>query len=486
MAHCSSSTVLGIIVTFINTTRRPALPRLVGMALAGCFGLGLLSAPAIADVQGFDVAAENAQPGSAKWQFPKRDFTEHTLAFADHTSVLPGDSFGLYVSCRGREFTVTALRVGYYQAIGARSIWTSAPTPCSVQRRAVIDRATGMAKAPWTRSLDITASAWPEGMYVLKVVSDDKQATYVDLVVRSATTVGRVVFVSSTQTFQAYNQWGGANVYRGKLGFRTRARAVTYDRPQTWGYGSGKFLEYEAPLLMRAERLGLPLAYVADTDISAQPGLLDGATTIISAGHSEYWTQKQRDAVMAARTSGSNLLFFGANSAYWRARLSASPLGPNRVMTVYKVAQEDPLRAHPSIRFRDLGQPDAELTGASYNCFPAYGRFTVAAAHSFVFKGTGVHNGSSFSGIIGPEVDQLLRPAANVELLANSPTICGKHRTHASMVIMKDPSGAVTVDVGTMGWVSRVLRGEAPEPSVRFALIVTDNLLRGSVRRGLS
>jgi hypothetical protein len=355
-----------------------------------------------------------------------------------------------------------------------------------VQHKAVIDTATGMARAPWTRSLDITASAWPEGMYVLKVVSDDADATYVDLVVRSASAEGRVVFVSSTQTFQAYNQWGGANVYRGRKGFGTRARAVTYDRPQTWGYGSGKFLEYEAPLLMRAERLALPLAYIADTDISADPNILTGATSIISGGHSEYWTQAQRDAVMAARSSGANLLFFGANSSYWRARLSRSPLGANRVMTVYKVASEDPLKAHPSIRFRDLGQPDAELTGASYNCFPAHGTFTVASAASFVFNGTGVHNGSTFAGIIGPEVDQLLRPAKNVELLANSPTRCGKHRTHASMVLMKDPSGAVTVDIGTMGWVSKALRGEVPAPSVRFAQIVTDNLLRGSVKRGLA
>ncbi len=468
------------------TTHRDLRTWLSAVMLVWLFGVGAFVAPASADTQGFDVAAENAHSGTANWQFPTREFTGHTLAFADHTSVLPDQSFGLYVSCRARRFTVTALRVGYYGGAGARTIWTGPTTPCHVQHKAVIATATGMAVAPWTRSLQITASSWPEGMYVLKVVSDDKNATYVDLVVRSSSTAGRVVFVSSTQTFQAYNQWGGANVYRGKKGFFSRARVVTYDRPQTWGYGSGKFLEYEAPLLMRAERLGLPLAYLADTDVSAAPAILHGAATIISGGHSEYWTQVQRDAVMAARSAGTNLLFFGANSSYWRARLSRSPLGPDRVMTVYKVASEDPLKAHPSIRFRDLGQPDAQLTGATYNCFPAHGTFTVSSAHSFVFKGTGVHNGSTFAGIIGPEVDQLRARAANLELLASSPTRCGKHRTHSSMVLMKDPSGAATVDIGTMGWVPKVLLGEAPKPSVRFALIVTDNLLRGSVKRGLA
>lgn len=467
---------------------RPAPARIRGalFAVVLSIGVGMPAAPATADGATFDVAAENAQPGTPNWQFPTRAFTGHTLAFADHTSVLPGQSFGLYVSCRAHAFTVTALRAGYYNGAGARAVWTSGTTPCGVQHRAVVDTATGMASAPWTRSLEVTATDWPEGMYVLKVVSNDANATYVDLVVRSASTAGRVVLLSSTQTFQAYNEWGGANLYRGAKGFRTRARVVTYDRPQTWGYGSGKFLEYEAPLLLRAEKLGLPLAYLADTDLSAQAGILRGALSIISGGHSEYWTQAQRDAVMAARSSGANLLFFGANSSYWRARLSRSVLGADRVMTVYKVASEDPLKAHPSIRFRDLGQPDADLIGATYNCFPAHGTFTVSKPESFVFRGTGVHNGSTFAGIIGPEVDQLLRPAQNVQLLANSPTRCGKHRTHASMVLMQDASGSVTVDIGTMGWVSKVLRGEAPAPSVRFAQIVTDNLLRGSTRRGLA
>ena len=464
----------------------PARVRLLASALIPLLFLGGVPSPSTAAGTGLDVAAENAQAGTPNWQFAKSKFDQHTLAFADRVSVLPGETFGLYVSCRAKTVTVQALRIGYYAGVGARRIWSSPPVPCQWQRNPVIDTATRMARAPWTRTLEVTTTDWPEGMYVLKLVANDGSATYVDLVVRSSSSAGRVVFVSSTQTFQAYNEWGGANLYRGRKGFRSRARVVTYDRPQTWGYGSGKFLEYEAPLLMRAEKLGLPLAYITDTDITAQPAILDGALSIISGGHSEYWTQTQRDAFMAARTAGSNLLFFGANTSYWRGRLSRSPLGANRVLTVYKVASEDPLKAHPSVRFRDLGQPDAALLGATYNCFPAHGTFTVSKASSFVFAGTGVRNGQGFGGIIGPEVDQLRQPAANVELLANSPTRCGKHKTHASMVLMHDPSGAATVDVGTMGWVSKVLRGEAPPASVRLVVRVTDNLLQASLKRGLA
>jgi hypothetical protein len=446
-------------------------------------GVPSVSSPAHA-VEGFDVAAENAQAGTRSWAISGNQFDERTLAYADHTSVLPGESFGLYVSCQASSFKVQALRIGDYSGIGARRVWVSDVTLCQHQPSAVLSPATGMRHAAWKRSLDIATTEWPEGMYVLKVVAG-KSATYVDLVVRSASTQGRVVFVSSTQTFEAYNRWGGANAYRGHKGFSTRSREVSYDRPQTWGQGSGKFLGYEAPLVQRMERLGLPLAYLADTDLSADPNLLDGALTVVSGGHSEYWTQQQRDAFMNARKAGTNLLFFGANTSYWRVRLTPSALGERRIMSIYKVRSQDPNKAHPTIHFFDLGQSDASLLGASYNCFPATGTFTISDASSWVFAGTGVKHGSTFAGIIGPEIDRLKVQSKNVVVLANSPAKCGKHTTHGSMTLMRDPSGAVTIDVGTMGWVSKVLRGEAPARSIAFVKAVTDNLLRASVYPGL-
>jgi hypothetical protein len=216
------------------------------------------------------------------------------------------------VSCAAGHFTVDALRIGSYGGAGARSVWRSEQQACRVQWHAVVDRATRMARAPWTKSLEVATTGWPEGMYVLKVTASDGSSTYVDLVLRSATTSGRIVLVSATQTFQAYNKWGGASTYGGKGGFKGRARAVSYDRPNTWGFGSGKFMKYEAPLFTRAEGLGLPLAYLADTDISAEPGVLNGALAVVTGGHAEYWTQTQRDAMIAARSNGTNLLFFAS------------------------------------------------------------------------------------------------------------------------------------------------------------------------------
>ncbi len=436
---------------------------------------------------GLDVAAENQHPGTPTWALRNVQVDGHTWAFTDHTSVLPGTPVGLSVECAASTFTVRALRIGFYGGHLARTVWTSAATPCPQhQPAAIVNHRTWMIRTPWPPTLTIDTAGWPEGMYVLEVVANTASATYVDLIVRSASTRGRVVFVSSTLTSLAYNEWGGRNTYKGKRGFRDRARVVSFDRPNSWGQGAGKFLQYEAPLLSRAEHLGLPLAYLADTDINDNPHILEGARSVIFGGHAEYWTQAERDAVIAARAAGTNLLFFGANTAYWRVRLSPSPLGPDRIMSIYKIQSEDPDRAHPSIRFRDLGYPDAQVTGLTYNCFPARGTFIVTDPSSWVFAGTGVHAGSGFAGLIGPEVDQLRGTPSGATVLASSPTRCGARiKTHSTMALFRDPSGAATVAVGTMGWVSEALRGRAPAATVRFVRITTDNLLRASVRRGL-
>ena len=444
-----------------------------------CAALALLLAtqvPVAAEPTLFSVASENAMSGTWNWQFSEKRFTEKTLAFTDAHSVVGGTSVGLFVSCRAKSFTVDALRIGYYDGAGARRIWRSDATPCTRQPAADVEPKTRLAVAPWSRSLDIDTTDWPEGMYVLKVVSSDHSATYVDLIIRSTDTVDKVVFVSSTLTFQAYNSWGGASAYRGSKGFSTRAHVLGYDRPQTWGLGSGKFLSYEAPLLTRAEALGIPLAYVADTDVATEPGILDGAKSIVFGGHSEYWTQSMRDAVIAARDNGSNLLFFGANTAYWRVRVGDSDLGSNRTMTVYKSRSLDPSK-QASIRFRDTGQPDSELTAVTYNCFPARGTFTVSNPASWVFESTGVKRGSTFTGVVATEIDTLQLKRANTQVLADSPTTCGKHRTRSTMVLRTEDSGAFTFAAGTMGWVAKALRGDAPTRSVDFVRQVTDNLL---------
>ena len=90
---------------------------------------------------------------------------------------------------------------------------------------------------------------------------------------------------------------------------------VSLDRPYDLT-GAYLFLAHERNLIQLAERIGVPLAYETSMDLATDPGLLAGASALISCGHDEYWTPQERANVTAARNAGVNVAFLGANAMF--------------------------------------------------------------------------------------------------------------------------------------------------------------------------
>ena len=107
--------------------------------------------------------------------------------------------------------------------------------------------------------------------------------------VRSPSCAGKVVLKACVPTWQAYNTWGGYDLYKGPNGaYADRSLVVSLDRPYG-DNGANMFLTYERNAIKLAEYLttepgGLDLAYVTSMDIDADPHLLDGASALISLG----------------------------------------------------------------------------------------------------------------------------------------------------------------------------------------------------------
>ena len=98
--------------------------------------------------------------------------------------------------------------------------------------------------------------------------------------------------MKAVTTEQAYNLWGGRSLYAGPDGgFDTRSRAVSFDRPYDDAKGAALFFHDEQGLVNTAERLGLPVGYITNLELDAEPDLLAGARALISGGHDEYWSR---------------------------------------------------------------------------------------------------------------------------------------------------------------------------------------------------
>ncbi|WP_345610050.1 N,N-dimethylformamidase beta subunit family domain-containing protein [Pseudonocardia adelaidensis] len=457
---------------FAEAAARRAFVGIAGLAAMAVLAAGCAAAPpARPDTPEQPAAPAPSTPspgqaGTPDWQVT-RPGPEHAIeGFADRTSVAPGQPVRLFVSTTTSSYTVTAFRIGAYTASDALEVWASPPQPGRVQPAPFVDPPRNTVVAPWSPSLTVSTDRWQPGDYLFRLDADDGSQRFVPLTVRTPSNAGRVLIVNAVTTWQAYNQYGGYSLYKGPDGRReSRARAVSFDRPYEAHFlGAGQFLQFELPALRVAERAGVPLGYATDIDLHADPHLVDGAAAVLTLGHDEYWSPAMRRSITAARDGGVNLAFLGGNEVYRRIRFEASSLGENRVEVNYKSAAEDPAaRTAPAEVTSDWrqppdAQPESELTGNYYGCFPGRAALVVADPGSWLLQGL-VSAGEAFPDVVGIEyakVDLSVPTPRPLQVLFHSPVVCGstKRAEFSDAVYYSTPSGAGVFSTGTQDWVA--------------------------------
>jgi hypothetical protein len=439
--------------------------------------------------------SENSLAGDPHWPIKHLGGPDAMLGYAGQASVLPGEPITLYASTTARSFKVTAYRMGWYGGDRARRVWHSGTVRGHKQRKSTLTSPTNTVQTDWGESLTIPTHDWPEGSYLLRMDSESGPQRYVPVTVRSTTTSGKVVIKNSVETWQAYNTWGGYDLYNGPAGiadYNNRSLVVSLDRPYD-ASGAYMFLYHELKLIELAERLGLPLAYTTSMDIAADPHLLDGASALFSLGHDEYWSPPERANVTAARNAGVNLAFLGANCCFRRTRLASSSLGERRQVICYKTSYlQDPMygkdNALVTSDWREPPNPDPEssMIGTLYESNPVDADYVVASPSSWLFAGTGVQRGTKFTGLVGIEYDRV-NPGAPVErpieVLSHSPLTCRGVNSYADSAYYTHKSGAGVFNTGTMRWVASMAKPYPPfglnSHTAHFVTKVTKNVLHG-------
>jgi hypothetical protein len=417
------------------------------------------------------------------WKIKKEETRRSTAGYSDSMSYAVGASIEFKISCPAKDFYLEAVRIGYYEGDQGKRISQSKKIPCLDQSR--------LDSKQWKATAQINTGLFPHGMYLFIIRDSDDYSSYIPIVLREKTAKAKAVFSVPTMTMQAYNTWTGADTYGGADGFESRLRVVDFRKPFDEGNGAGKYLRYVHPLIVHIERLKLDVSYVADTDIHFDKKILADKKVFISSGHDEYWTTQERENVIKAREKGMNTIFFGANAGYWNTRLEKSPAGKSISMEIYKSEAEDPNKLNPTIKFRDLGKPEPELTGLEYKCFPARGSIEVKEPQSFVFNGIKDFNTLDLEDLVGPEVDSLVSSSSKIGTvvnLAQARVRCGTKwyapRYGQMNMIISTSTGQSggNFSTGTMGWVTKGLSASEKSDIGRFTRIVTKNVLEKAVQ----
>lgn len=359
-------------------------------------------------------------------------------------SAAAGEQVALHLSSPGgRPVGVEIARCGWRREVVRREDAVPAefhPTPDGAAQ-------TG---CDWPAALAFDVDpTWRSGYYeaVLTVDVDGKaRRTHAFFVVRP--TLGAsdatILLALATNTWNAYNDFGGDNLYTG-------GTSVSFRRPMSAGYlhkpagagrrvtlttaddaamslhrgylaahhlspyaGSAGWPDWELPFLQWAEREGYAIDVATNADLAEHPELLagDDYALYLSVGHDEYWSGPMRDTVEGFIARGGHAAFLSGNTAFWQVRLEdPSPEGPTQTMVGYKgTFKQDPVygtdrQAELTSMWSDklVERPENLMTGVSFarggyhrigkRATNGAGGYTVHRPDHWLFDGTGVGYG---------------------------------------------------------------------------------------------
>src|SRR5437588_1085685 len=164
------------------------------------------------------IVTENQLVGTPQSQWDLSGPGSTTLqGFTTDISVNHGSTVNFKIQASTNRWRIDIYRLGYYQGNGARLITTINKTSAQSQPSPVINSATGEVDAGnWA----VTAS-WPvpasgvSGGYIAPLVdqTNTSNENHIPFIVRADESTSDILFQTSDTTWQAYNGWGGANLY---------------------------------------------------------------------------------------------------------------------------------------------------------------------------------------------------------------------------------------------------------------------------------
>jgi len=289
---------------------------------------------------------------------------------------------------------------------------------------------------PWPDSATVDVpESWRSGYYEvsLRTRAGFRHDALGFFVVRaSSVDPSRPLMALTTNTWNAYNDFGGRNLYsRGtRVSFarpmapgllkkpdgpgsrvavvdapdRAMHAHVTYVRDHgftDWA-GSAGWPNAELGFVRWAEQCGYEIDYAINADLERVPGLLDGRRLYLSVGHDEYWSWEMRDTVESFVRGGGNAVFLSGNTSFWQVRLEddgATMIGFKDQFAkdpVYGTDRQHLLTSMWSDHL--IGRPENDMTGVTFSRAGYHrigkavgvgaGGYTVYRPEHWIFEGT--------------------------------------------------------------------------------------------------
>ena len=402
--------------------------------------------------------------------------------YANRTSVLQGEEITFHIASTKQNLTIDIINLAEPDVV-VRSFPGIDTSPQDCRGR----YSEGCGWAPTvTMRVPLT---WPSGYYAARFPTAEG-TRYTPFVVRArnAGNASPILVISSTNTYQAHNTFGGRSLQSSQDG---RTEKVSFDRPYQDEVGLGRFLAFEDTFVRWMRDQAIAFEVASDHDLE-DPSLLSRYNVVVLVGHSSYWTASARQNLETFLAGGGHIAIFGGNTMWWQARMENG----GRTLVAYKDAEADPATGsnnsvvtvnwfdYPVFKpenmitgtsFRHGGYANRDGDPATWSDDPSTFRskpveerigYTVRDPGSWVFEGTNVQVGQAFGrDAAGLEVDAPVfncdangLPGApdgsdgtplNYEILAYTRAYQG----YGTVGIYTTPAGGAVFNAATQQWV---------------------------------
>ena len=389
-------------------------------------------------------------------------FLDDIEAYSQRLSVLPGERVGLCVSTRATSYDVVVERWGaerqeLWRAEGLAWVHHEVPDGADAEG------------CGWPVAVEIpVGDDWASGFHLVTLTAygaaPERATSHACFVVRARPEARHsTLLVLTTNTWNAYNTWGGRSLYTGghQVSFRRpfgrgilcrpvvdrddrkarptrRGETPDADGHVFQGYrtdndypsaiGSTGWFTSERRFVEWAERNGHRFDMAVGTDFDHDPALLDGYDLVLGVGHDEYWSAAGRDAIDRHVARGGNVASFSGNTMFWQVRMTGNGTddGPaaadHMICHKYKAHLNDPVAADHPEQMTGMwcdplvGRPEWSTLGAgsAHGLYHRFGEATARGVGGFqivepdhwMLDGTGLRWGDAVGvddGVVGYE-----------------------------------------------------------------------------------
>jgi hypothetical protein len=341
--------------------------------------------------------------------------------YADKLSVRPGETVSFHVSSKSRTFDAVVAREG-----AKREVVLSREGIEGSEQAVPDDASARGCRWPVTFRLTVP-EAWRSGYYSVTLrptapagetrKGADRSELFFVVLPAHPGRDSKILLQLSTNTYNAYNNWGGYSLYAYNGRDKVQGRRVSFDRPP-----ASQFRTWELPFVDWAESNGYALELAVNSDLEFRPELLGHYKLVLSVGHDEYWSAPMRDHLEAFIARGGNVAFFSGNTCCWQVRSEDD----GRALVCWKQAfEQDPVYKTDDHRLLStlwshhlVKRPENGLTGVGF-LFGGYhrshgqfmdgpGAFNVRRPDHWLLAGTNLKDGDAFGGkdtVVGYECD---------------------------------------------------------------------------------